>query len=260
MKGNTGIARGESLKISNYYIHKGEERCISGIGGSGTVILARCNLKCCFCNIFRFSQQRLGYEVNYQELSDILILFQEHGCQNINLSNINEYVEEVIEAIRKAKSKGLQIPIILNSSGYEPDGFLELLEGLVDVYLVDCKYGLNRLGLSYSGVHSYREVFLSTLQKMYKQVGKIQADTVGLISQGIVVRHLILPNNLTNSLKAIELIKSLEFSDDLWLSILSQYVPEYKAWEFKELSQRVTSEEYYKVYQYAQANGLSLVK
>lgn len=247
------------LKISNYFIHKGEEWCISAGGGSGIIYFTGCNLKCCFCNIYRFSQLNHGYEITVGQFVDLLLYFQNKGCNNVNLCNIINYSDEVILAINIAKRKGFNIPIIYNSSGYEPIEFLTKLNGLVNIYLIDYKYSYNDLAFKYSGVCDYVETFDVAIHEIYKQVGKVKLNDKRILQKGIIIRHLILPNNIENSKRVAENIDKLDFVKDIFVSLLDQYIPEYKAQNFNELGRRVEENEYLDILSYFNKLELNLV-
>lgn len=248
------------LKISNYFIHKGEEECISGGGGSGIIYFTGCNLKCCFCNIYKFSQLDKGYEINVEQFVELLLYFQNKGCNNINLCNIVNYSNEVILGIKLAKEKGLSIPIIYNSSGYESSELLGKLNGLIDMYLVDYKYSSNELAYKYSRVCDYVETFHASIHEMYKQVGKIKLNNNGILQSGIIIRHLILPNNIENSTKVAKDVYGLDFSKDIFVSLLNQYIPENEARNFQELNRKVEQAEFLSILIYFKRLGLNLIE
>jgi putative pyruvate formate lyase activating enzyme len=248
------------LKISNYFIHKGEEKCISAGGGSGIIYFTGCNLKCCFCNIYKFSQLNKGYEINVEQFVELLLYFQNKGCNNINLCNMVNYSNEVILGLNLAKEKGLNIPILYNSSGYESLELLEKLNGLIDIYLVDYKYSDNKLAYKYSEVCDYVETFHASIHEMYKQTGKIKLNDNGILQSGIIIRHLILPGSVENSTKVAKDIYSLEFSDNIFVSLLNQYIPENEARNFQELNRKVEHDDFLAILNHFEESGLNLIE
>ena len=247
------------IRLANYYVHKGEEACISKIIGSGFLVFAGCNLQCCYCNIYRSSQLDEGYPVNVSDLSKIFLEFQAQGCNNLNLVNISKYQKDIVRALLRAKQEGLKIPVIYNSSGYESLDLMNALKGIVDIYLVDFKYGDNLAGLKYSGVADYFDTATRALYEMFQQVGAAVLDDNEVLTKGILVRHLILPGHIENAMQVIDELRQCSFSKELLLSIMGQYMPEYRAHDFPELSRRVTNDEYEVVVEYARRKGMRLV-
>ena len=247
------------IRIANYYVHKGEEACISKRNGSGVFVFSGCNLRCCYCNIYRSSQMGEGYPVDVQDLSKIFLEYQSQGCNNLNLVNIGKYKSNIIRALLRAKQDGLRIPVVCNSSGYESLDILNDLKGLIDIYLVDFKYGDNLAGLKYSGVADYFDVATRAVYEMYQQVGETVLDDNEVLIKGILVRHLILPGHIENAKQVIDALHHCGFSQKMFLSILGQYMPEYRACEFPELTRRVTDAEYEIVVEYARNKGMRLV-
>jgi len=190
---------GANAKIALASVHMFEEPCISGKNGSGTVFFSNCNLECKFCQNYEISQKGKGAEANVLELSNIFLSLQEKGSHNINLVTPTIYVYQIIEALEIAKNKGLNIPIIYNSNGYENIETLELLNGYIDIYLPDLKYASNELARKYSGIEHYFETATNAILKMQEQVGTPQIDENGIMRRGLIIRHLILPNYQYNT-------------------------------------------------------------
>ena len=239
----------DKIKIALYSIHKFEEPCISGGNGSGTVFFSNCNLNCIYCQNYEISQEGKGREISVEELADIFIKQQNRKAENINLVTPTSYTLQIIEAIKIAKKRGLNIPIIYNTNGYEKVETLKLLEGYVDVYLPDLKYYDDELGKKYSKVDRYFEIAVKAIKEMYRQVGSPKLDERGMIKSGLMIRHLVLPNNIENSKKILRWIKE-NIDENVYVDIMAQYFPTYKAKESKELNRKLTKEEYKEIEEY----------
>lgn len=231
------------VKIALASIHNFEEPCISGEKGSGTVFFSNCNMSCKFCQNYEISSEGKGKEITIEELADTFIKLQEQGVNNINLVTPTIYAYQIIEAIKLAKSNGLNIPIIYNSNGYETIETLKKLEGYIDVYLPDLKYYDDNIAFKYSGIKNYFDVSSKAIKEMYKQVGKPQLDENGIIQKGLIIRHLVLPNNIENSKKVLKWIKE-NIDTEVYVSIMAQYFPCHKAKKIEELNRKLTKEEY----------------
>ena len=239
----------DKIKIALYSIHKFEEPCISGENGSGTVFFSNCNLNCIYCQNYEISQEGKGKEISVEELADIFIKQQNRKAENINLVTPTSYTLQIIEAIKIAKKRGLNIPIIYNTNGYEKVETLKLLEGYVDVYLPDLKYYDDELGKKYSKVDKYFEIAVKAIKEMYRQVGSPKLDERGMIKSGLMIRHLVLPNNIENSKKILKWIKE-NIDENVYVDIMAQYFPTYKAKESKDLNRKLTKEEYKEIEEY----------
>ena len=240
---------GKEVKIALYSIHKFEEPCISGENGSGTIFFSNCNMNCIYCQNYEISQLGKGKEISIEELAEIMLKQQEKGVENINLVTPTSYALHIIEAIKIAKQKGLKIPIVYNTNGYENVETLKLLEGLVDIYLPDLKYFDNELGKKYSKVDNYFEIATEAIKEMYRQVGQSVLDEKGVMKKGLMIRHLILPNNIENSKQILKWIKE-NFDNNVYVSIMAQYFPTYKAKKTSDLNRKLTQKEYEEVEQY----------
>lgn len=239
----------DKIKIALYSIHKFEEPCISGGNGSGTVFFSNCNLNCIYCQNYEISQEGKGREISVEELADIFIKQQNRKAENINLVTPTSYTLQIIEAIKIAKKRGLNIPIIYNTNGYEKVETLKLLEGYVDVYLPDLKYYDDELGKKYSKVDKYFEIAVKAIKEMYRQVGSPKLDERGMIKSGLMIRHLVLPNNIENSKKILKWIKE-NIDENVYVDIMAQYFPTYKAKDSKDLNRKLTKEEYKEIEEY----------
>jgi len=239
----------DKIKIALVSLHKYEEPCISSGAGSGTIFFSNCNLKCAFCQNYKISQLSKGYFVSITELANIFLEQQKNNATNINLVTPTIYAPQIIEAIKLAKSNGLNIPIIYNTNGYESIETIKSLNGYIDVYLPDFKYFFNDLGKKYSGINNYFEIASQAILEMYYQVGLPQFDTNGNIKKGLIIRHLVLPNNLDNSKKVLDWIRS-NLPKKTYISIMSQYFPTYNANKFPEISRNLTLDEYNEIKKY----------
>lgn len=240
---------GKNIKVAKYSLHFDEEPCISGKEGSGTVFFSDCNLKCKFCQNYEISCEGKGKEISEEELSNIFLSLQEQKANNINLVTAVPYVPKIIEAIKISKSKGLKIPILYNTSGYEKVETLKMLEGYIDIYLPDFKYFDNNLAYRLSNVKNYREVALKAILEMNRQVGKNEYNEKGILQKGMIIRHLVLPNNIQNSKDVLKLLKN-NLGDDVYISLMAQYFPTYKAVSDEEINRKLTKKEYGKIEQY----------
>lgn len=239
----------DTVKVALASIHEFEEPCISGKKGSGTVFFSNCNLQCVFCQNYEISSLGVGKEITIERLAEIFIEQQEKNVNNINLVSPTSYAIQIIEAIKIAKKKGLNIPIIYNTNGYENIETLKMLDGYIDVYLPDLKYAENELAKKYSNVNNYFEIATSAIKEMQRQCGKLVFDENGIIKKGVMIRHLILPNHIENSKKVLKWISD-NTDENTMVSVMAQYFPTYKAKEIKELNRKLTKNEYKKVEEY----------
>lgn len=244
INGEIGRCRaGEKVKIALADLHFFEEPCISGECGSGTVFFTGCNLSCKFCQNYKISQNMQGREVEIEDLANEFLKLQNMKANNINLVTGVMYIPQIIEAIKIARQKGLKIPIVYNSSGYENPDALKLLDGYIDVYLPDLKYYDNKLGKRLSSIDNYFEYATESIKEMYRQVGSPEIDENGLIKKGLIIRHLVLPNNIENSKNVLKWIKDI-FDDKILVSVMAQYFPSNKAMEYDEINRKLTEKEY----------------
>ena len=239
----------DKIKIALYSIHNFEEPCISGEKGSGTIFFSNCNMNCVFCQNYEISQLGRGKEITIEELANVMIKQQERNVQNINLVTPTSYALHIIEAIKIARKKGLKIPIVYNTNGYESVETLKLLEGYIDIYLPDLKYYYDDLAKKYSKVDNYFEIATKAIQEIYRQVGVPVLNENGVMKKGLMIRHLILPNEVQNSKKVLKWIKE-NIDSKVYVSIMAQYFPTYNAKEIPEIARKITKEEYEKVENY----------
>lgn len=246
-KGRCGA--GALPEIGGVSLHMFEEPCISGEHGSGTVFFSKCNLNCVFCQNYEISNLGKGKAISIEELANIFIEQQNKNAENINLVSPTIYSEQIIEAIKIAKNKGLKIPIIYNSNGYENIETLKKFNGLIDVYLPDLKYYYDDIAIKYSKINNYFEIAIHAILEMYNQVGTPKFDDNGMIKKGVIIRHLVLPNNIENSKKILEWIKN-NINEEVYISIMTQYFPTYKAEDYTEINRKITKEEYEEIENY----------
>ena len=239
----------DKIKIALYSVHNFEEPCISGEKGSGTIFFSNCNMNCIYCQNYEISQLGKGKEISIEELSQIMLEQQEKGVENINLVTPTSYAIQIIEAIKIAKKRGLKIPIVYNTNGYESVETLKLLEGYIDIYLPDLKYYDNELGKKYSKVNDYFKIATEAIKEMYRQVGQPMLNKNGIMRKGLMIRHLILPNNVENSKYILKWIKE-NIDNNVYVSIMAQYFPTYKAKETEDLNRKLTKKEYEEVENY----------
>ena len=244
LEGKVGRCKAtDKVKIALASVHNFEEPCISGTNGSGTVFFSNCNLKCVFCQNYKISQQGLGKEISIEELADIFIEQQNKKVENINLVTPTMYIYHIIEAIKIARKKGLNIPIVYNTNGYENVETIKMLNGYIDIYLPDLKYYDNDLAFKYSGIKNYFENATEAIKEMYNQVGAPVLDENGIMKKGVIIRHLVLPNNLQNSKDVLKWIND-NIDNKVFVSVMAQYFPTHRAKDFPELNRKLTKEEY----------------
>ena len=249
---------GVEVKISSFGPHSGEERIISGFAGSGTIFFTNCSMSCVFCQNYEISQLHQGYNVSEEELADIMLNLQNQGCHNINFVTPTHYLPQIYRSGVIAIEKGLSIPFVYNCGGYENPEIIKKLIGFIDIYMPDIKYGDNKTGEKYSGIPDYCDNCFPSVIEMKKQVGDITLDKNGIAEKGLLVRHLILPDNIENSKNVLKFIKE-NLGENTWISLLKQYHPEFKAFKFPEINRFLRFEEYEEICEYAEKIGLKKV-
>ncbi len=245
----------DKIKIALASLHFFEEPCISGENGSGTVFFSNCNLNCIYCQNYEISQLSKGKEITVEQLAKIFIELQNKGAHNINLVTPTMYVVQIIQAIKIAKEQELKIPIIYNSNGYENVEIIKMLNGYIDVYLPDLKYYSNELAQKYSKISNYFEIATQAIQEMYKQVGCPKFDENGIIQKGIIIRHLILPNYMQNTKNILKWIKN-NMPSDVYVSVMAQYFPTYKAKQDNLINRKINHKEFNEIEKYLFTLGL----
>jgi len=257
LKGEKGFCSLSNLpKISGYGPHFGEENILVGTHGSGTIFFTSCNLTCVYCQNYEISQLNIGNEISFKSLANIMIELQNFGCHNINLVTPTPQVYSILKALEIAIEKGLKIPIVYNTSSYDSTKTLKLLNKVVDIYLPDIKYGNNENALKYSNAKNYFDIARNAIREMYNQVGDLIIKKE-LAEKGLLVRHLVLPNNLAKSEEVFKFLA--ELSKNTFINIMDQYYPCYKAYEYPELSRKITKDEYENVIKLARKYGLKRI-
>lgn len=249
---------GKLAVVASFGAHHGEEDCLRGTGGSGTIFFTRCNLRCVFCQNWDISQRNAGREMSARALADIMLQLQAEGCHNINLVSPSHVVAQIIAAVDDAARRGLRLPLVYNSGGYDSPEALALLDGVVDIYMPDMKYGCSEIARKYSKVRDYVEVNLAAVKEMHRQVGDLVLDGRGIAQRGLLVRHLVLPGNLAGTERVLAFLAE-EVSPDTYLNLMDQYRPCYRAGEYSEIARPPTPAEYRAALMAAQARGLTRV-
>ena len=244
LKGQAGACRATNkLKVSSINLHYGEEPPISGTKGSGTVFFTNCNLSCVFCQNYPISQLGNGNEISTEQLADKMIALQNKGANNINLVTPTHVYPMVAESIFIAKQKGLAIPVLSNCGGYESVEVLELMENFIDIYMPDMKYSNTENAKKYSGVDNYVQNNRAAIKEMFRQKGILQFDNNEMATKGILIRHLVLPNNISGSKETFKFIAN-EISKDTYVSVMAQYHTANKSGNIPELNRKITKTEY----------------
>ena len=242
--GEKGYCRcDDKIKLALVSTHYYEEPCISKLNGSGTIFFSNCNLNCVFCQNYEISQEGKGKEISTNRLAEIFLEQQERKVNNINLVTGTMYVEQIIDAIKIARKNGLKIPIIYNTNGYENVETIKMLNGYIDVYLPDLKYYSDEIAIKYSNAKDYFNIATAAIKEMYNQVGNVVLDDSGIIKRGIIIRHLILPNHIQNTKNVLKWIAN-NLDKDIYVSIMAQYFPTYKAKNIKEINRKINLKEY----------------
>ncbi len=229
--------------LSSVSPHHGEEPPLSGTRGSGTIFFTNCNLRCVYCQNYPISQLGNGIERTDGELACQMLWLQEQGCHNLNLVTPTHFVPQILKALGLARERGFTLPIVYNTSGYDSVETLRLLDGIVDIYLPDMRYSDEAVARKYSIAPHYPEINRAAVKEMYRQVGNLVLDDEGIAKRGLIIRHLVLPGALSGTEGVMKFL-SEEISKNVYISLMSQYFPAYKANEIKELSRRITAKEY----------------
>lgn len=247
---------GADIVIDSFGPHFGEEDILVGTRGSGTIFFSYCTLQCVFCQNCEISHYGEGHEIAPSELSRIMLSLQKKGCHNINLVSPSHFVPQIVESISIAAREGLRLPIVYNTGGYDEIDTLKMLEGVIDIYMPDIKFGDNVKAKKYTRSAKYFDIVKNAVKEMYRQVGDLKPDARGIACKGLLIRHLVMPENLSDTDKILEFVAN-ELSVDTFINIMSQYYPAYKAYSFEELSRRITRKEYHEALGYAKSLGLS---
>lgn len=256
LEGELGICKaGLDPVVASCAVHFGEEPPISGTRGSGTVFFSHCNMKCIYCQNYPISQLGVGRRMTTADLADRMLGLQDRGVHNINFVTPSHYIPQLIRAVAEAAAKGLYIPIVYNTSGYDSVEALRLLEGVVDIYLPDMRYIDDAVAVRLSSAPDYRAKDRAAIAEMFRQVGLLQVDADGVAERGLVIRHMILPGGLSGTAEAMRFVRD-EISPDAHISLMGQYFPAYKAVGHEEIGQKTTDDEYDAAFSAMTAAGL----
>ena len=258
LKGDRGVCHASSeLEIAAYHPHFGEERPLVGRGGSGTIFLTNCSLRCVFCINWEISQGEKGEPKSIEDMADMMLYLQKIGCHNINFVTPTHYSPHIILAVDKAAEQGLRLPIVYNTCGWERVEILKKLNGIVDIYLPDFKYSDGGMAAKYSSAAvTYPDVTKQALLEMHRQVGVAKPAADGIMYRGLMIRHLVMPNNVSGTKEVIRWIAD-NLPKDTYLNIMSQYRPMYKAFEYPEIARKITRKEYADALNWAKEAGLT---
>jgi putative pyruvate formate lyase activating enzyme len=257
-KGETGVCGSTSrVKVASYHPHFGEERPLVGRGGSGTIFFSRCNLLCVYCQNWQISHRGDGSFLSDEALGRMMLQVQDMGCHNVNLVTPTHCVPNIVQALRYAAARGLRIPLVYNCSGYEPVEVLRLLEGVVDIYLPDFKYTDGAMAARYSsGAADYPEVAAAAVIEMRRQVGDLVTDERGIALRGLMIRHLVLPDDIAGT-KAFVRFVAEKLGRATYVNLMSQYRPEHQATRYPQLARRISRAEYLRAVEWAREAGLA---
>jgi len=245
---------GARALVSSHNLHFGEEPPLVGHGGSGTIFFAGCNLHCLFCQNYPISQLRHGEEVQTWQLAQMMLRLQEQGAENINFVTPTHFSAQILEALAVVVSEGLRLPIVWNTGGYEPMEVLRLLDGIVDIYLPDCKYSDDELAVALSQAPDYKAVNQAGIREMWRQVGALRMEN-HVARRGVLVRHLVLPGELANTRGVLEFL--VEVGPHIAVSVMSQYFPAFQAVQHPTLSRRLSRKEWMQVEAWVEELGIT---
>ncbi len=260
LNGERGVCRAGRLPfVSAAHPHFGEEPPLAGFGGSGTIFLTYCNLRCIFCQNYDISHTGTGRETSVEELSSMMVSLQRQGCHNINFVTPTHQIAAIVEALPGAIATGLEVPLVYNCGGYEEAGTIKLLDGIFDIYMPDIKYSDNRIALELSGAPDYFDAAKAAVLEMHRQVGDLSIDKNGIARKGLIVRHLVLPGGASGTREVMRFI-AREVSPDTYVNIMDQYRPAYRAYEDERVSRRITVKEFEEAVETARYEGLRRVE
>ena len=246
---------GKKAKVYSYFCHHGEEPGISGTNGSGTIFFTNCNLRCVYCQNYEFSQLDKGKETGDEELASFMLELQQEGCHNVNFVTPTHNIPQILMAVVLAVEKGLKIPLVYNSSGYDSVETLRLLEGIFDIYMPDARYFDSQTASRFSQAKDYPAINQAAIKEMRHQVGVVKFSPDEIIEKGLLIRHLVLPNKLSGTEEIMAFI-ARELGTDTHISLMSQYFPCHKAKDYPELTRRLTLEEYQEAMNIMHSYGL----
>jgi putative pyruvate formate lyase activating enzyme len=239
--GKCGV--GDRLIVASSNLHFGEEPPLSGTSGSGTIFLSGCSLACVYCQNYPISQQVVGSVVTIDKLVSSMLALFKRGAHNINFVTPDHFIGHIVTAIGRARGEGLAIPVILNCSGFQKLDTLRKLDGIIDLYLVDMRYADNEIARNCSQAKMYKEISRDAVREMFRQVGNLKLDGKGIAQRGVLIRHLVLPDDMSGSGEIFRFLAE-EISSDIYVSLMSQYFPAYRAAEHQPLHRRITRKEF----------------
>ena len=256
LEGEVGKCRtGRQALVSSFGPHFGEEAPLVGSSGSGTIFFTYCNLRCCFCQNYTISQLGEGHVVGGEELAEMMLSLQRRDCHNINFVSPTHVVPQILEALEIAVKAGLSVPLVYNSGGYDSLETLNLLDGIVDIYMPDMKYSDEKTAQRFSGIENYPQINRAAVKEMHRQAGDLQLDDHGVATRGLLVRHLVLPHGFAGTAEACRFL-SQEVSTNTYLNVMAQYHPCYKALDVPELVRPLSGEEFAEAVRIARDRGL----
>lgn len=260
LQGEKGFCRASAkVQVASFYPHFGEERCLVGRGGSGTIFFSHCGLRCVFCINWDISHEGRGEIVSLDQLAGMMLSLQKIGCHNINLVTPTHFSPQIVLALDMAAKQGLFLPLVYNTCGWERIEILQLLDGIVDIYLPDFKYADGKMSAKYSaGAENYPEMTKKALLEMHRQVGVAKPNPEGIMEHGLMIRHLVMPNGVSGTKEVIQWIAE-NLPKDTYLNIMSQYTPVYKAKEYPEIARSITYAEYTEAIKWSEFYGLTNV-
>ncbi len=251
-KGYCGAAR--QARVSSFFPHFGEESPLVGRNGSGTIFFSHCNLKCVFCQNYEISHLAQGRETTPDELTQIMLRLQNMSCHNINFVTPTHYVPQILEALQPAIEAGLNIPLVYNCGGYESEEVIDILDGIIDIYMPDVKFSSSEVAKKFSNASDYFSNLKIILKKMHRQVGDLQM-VKGIAQKGLLIRHLVMPGGLAGTEEIMKFIAG-EISVNSYINIMAQYRPSGEAYRYPKISRPITWQEYLKAKQIALGFGL----
>ena len=246
---------GRHALVSSCFAHHGEESCLRGWNGSGTIFFAHCNLRCVFCQNFDISWQGQGRKVAADELAEMMLGLQRAGCHNVNVVTPSHVVPQVLEALCIAAERGLRLPLVYNTGCYDRLETLELLDGVVDVYMPDFKFWAPEVSKELAHAEDYREVACRAIRQMHRQVGDLVTDDQGLARRGLLVRHLVMPNRLAGTREVMRFL-AREISDQTYVNVMPQYRPEGHAHRHESIARPIRLEEFHEALAIARDEGI----
>ena len=256
LEGETGYCKtGRKAIIASYNPHFGEESPLVGIHGSGTIFISSCNLLCSFCQNFEISHLMEGVEADPSQIADIMIRLEGMGCHNINFVSPTHVIPQLLESLIIAIDRGLNIPLVYNSGGYDNAEVLKILEGIFDIYMPDFKFWDKEWSERYCNASDYRDAAISTLREMYRQTGDLIVDNRGIAVKGLLIRHLVMPEDVCGTSKIMDFI-GREISRKCYVNVMDQYRPCGKASRDKFINRRLTSQEFRRAIDSAKKAGL----